>query len=81
MAKIDQLLQIVKKTDATNLHLAAGSVPVIRVNGRLDAVYGVKRVAQFSVNVHRLCGGIGAAIRSYRYRLRNPSGRGAVAVL
>jgi Tfp pilus assembly pilus retraction ATPase PilT len=81
MAKLDQLLQIVKEADATDLHLAAGSVPVIRVNGDLDVVYGVKRVTQFSVNVHRLCGGIGAAIRSCRYRLRNPSGRGLIAVL
>jgi twitching motility protein PilT len=36
MAKLDQLLQIVKKADATDLHLAAGSVPVIRVNGCLE---------------------------------------------
>jgi twitching motility protein PilT len=36
MAKIDQLLQIVKEADATDLHLAAGSVPIIRVNGQLE---------------------------------------------
>ncbi len=36
MAKIDQLLKIVKDAHATDLHLAAGSVPVIRVNGRLE---------------------------------------------
>jgi len=81
MAKLDQLLQIVKEADATDLHLAAGSVPVIRINGDLNVVYGVKRVARFSVNVYRMCSGIGVAIRSYRYRLRNPSGRGPVAVL
>jgi len=36
MPKIDQLLSIVKKADATDLHLAAGSVPVIRIGGRLE---------------------------------------------
>jgi len=36
MAKIDQLLQIVKEAKATDLHLAAGSVPIIRVNGQLE---------------------------------------------
>jgi len=66
MAKIDQLLQIVKEADATDLHLATGSVPVIRVNGDLDVVYGVKRGARFSVNIYRMFGGIGAAIRSCR---------------
>ncbi len=81
MAKLDQLLQIVKEADATDLHLAAGSVPVIRINGDLNVVYGVKRVARFSVNVFRMCGGIGAAIRSCRCRRRNSSGRGPVAVL
>ncbi len=81
MAKIDQLLQIVKEADATDLHLAVGNVPVIRVNGDLDVVYGVKRVARFSVNVYRMCVGIGAAIRSCRRRRRTPSGRGPVAVL
>jgi len=73
MTKIDQLLQIVKEADATDLHLAAGSVPVIRVNGDLDVVYGIKRVARYSVNVYRMCGGIGAAIRSCRRRRRNPA--------
>lgn len=81
MAKLDQLLQIVKEADATDLHLAAGSVPVIRINGDLNVVYGVKRVARFSVNVYRMCGGIGVAIRSCRRRRRNSSGRGPVAVL
>jgi len=81
MAKLDQLLQIVKEADATDLHLAAGSVPVIRINSDLNVVYGVKRVARFSVNVYRMYGGIGAAIRSYRRRRRNSSGRGPVAVL
>ena len=37
MAKIDQLLQIVKEIDTSDLHLAVGSVPVIRVKGDLDA--------------------------------------------
>ena len=36
MARIDQLLEIVKKADASDLHLAVGSVPLIRVNGRLE---------------------------------------------
>jgi len=36
MAKIDQLLEIVKKADASDLHLAVGSVPIIRINGRLE---------------------------------------------
>jgi len=36
MAKIDQLLQIVKDADASDLHLASGSVPVVRVNGQLE---------------------------------------------
>jgi twitching motility protein PilT len=36
MAKIDQLLKIVQEAKATDLHLAAGSVPVIRVNGQLE---------------------------------------------
>ena len=81
MAKLDQLLQIVKEADATDLHLAAGSVPVIRINGDLNVVYGVKRVARFSVNVYQMCGGIRAAIRSCCRRRRNPSGCGPVAVL
>ncbi len=98
MAKIDQLLQIVKDADATDLHLTAGSVPVIRVNGRLektrhktltsenikqlvyeiltddqirqleknsdlDVAYGVKGVSRFRINIYRMYGGIGAAIR------------------
>jgi Tfp pilus assembly pilus retraction ATPase PilT len=81
MAKIDQFLQIVKDTNATNLHLAAGSVPVIRINGDLNVVYGIKRVARFSVNVYRMCGGIGAAIRSCCRRRRNPSSHRPIAVL
>ena len=36
MAKIDQLLQIVKDANASDLHLAVGSVPIVRVNGRLE---------------------------------------------
>jgi len=81
MAKLDQLLQIVKEADATALHLAAGSVPVIRVNGDLNVVYGVKRVARFSLNVYQMCCGIGAAIRSCRRRRRNPSSHRPIAVL
>ena len=36
MAKIDQLLEIVKKADASDLHLSVGSVPLIRINGNLE---------------------------------------------
>ncbi|MCX6825986.1 MAG: ATPase, T2SS/T4P/T4SS family, partial [candidate division Zixibacteria bacterium] len=36
MAKIDQLLQIVKEANATDLHLMAGEVPFIRVHGQLE---------------------------------------------
>ena len=36
MAKIDQLLEIVKSADATDIHLVGGSVPVIRVDGQLE---------------------------------------------
>ena len=36
MAKTDQLLQIVKETGTSDLHLAVGSGPIIRVNGDLD---------------------------------------------
>ena len=35
MAKIDQLLEIVKKANASDLHLVAGSVPMIRKDGNL----------------------------------------------
>ncbi|NOY88586.1 MAG: type IV pilus twitching motility protein PilT [FCB group bacterium] len=36
MATIDQLLQIIKEAKASDLHLVAGSVPVIRVKGQLE---------------------------------------------
>lgn len=36
MPKIDQLLTVVQKAKASDLHLAAGSVPMIRVNGVLE---------------------------------------------
>lgn len=36
MAKIHQLLQIVKSANATDLHLASGSMPIVRVNGHLE---------------------------------------------
>jgi twitching motility protein PilT len=36
MAKIDQLLKIVKEANASDLHLTVGSVPIIRVNGQLE---------------------------------------------
>lgn len=36
MAKIDQLLHIVRDAHASDLHLAAGSVPVVRVAGKLE---------------------------------------------
>ncbi|MDD4052723.1 MAG: ATPase, T2SS/T4P/T4SS family, partial [candidate division Zixibacteria bacterium] len=36
MPKIDQLLEIVTSANATDLHLTAGSVPVVRINGRLE---------------------------------------------
>jgi twitching motility protein PilT len=36
MAKIDQLLEIVKQANASDLHLNVGTVPIIRVNGILE---------------------------------------------
>jgi len=36
MARIDQLLEIVKSAQASDLHLVAGSVPVVRINGELE---------------------------------------------
>ena len=36
MAKINQLLEIVKEFKASDLHLTSGSVPIIRVNGQLE---------------------------------------------
>ncbi len=39
MAKIDQLLKIVKQANASDLHLATGSVPMVRVNGRLEKTH------------------------------------------
>lgn len=36
MPRIDQLLKIVKSARASDLHLAAGTVLVIRLNGRLE---------------------------------------------
>jgi len=36
MARIDHLLEIVKSAHATDLHLVAGSVPVVRINGELE---------------------------------------------
>jgi len=36
MARIDQLIEIISKADATDLHIAAGTVPVVRVEGRLE---------------------------------------------
>jgi twitching motility protein PilT len=36
MAQIDEILKIVKSAGATDLHLVAGSVPVVRVDGRLE---------------------------------------------
>ena len=36
MPKIDELLRIVKQANATDLHLAAGCVPMIRVKGELQ---------------------------------------------
>lgn len=36
MPKIDQILKIVKSANASDLHLVAGSVPIIRVNGQLE---------------------------------------------
>lgn len=36
MPKIEKLLEIVKSAGASDLHLAAGSVPMIRVNGILE---------------------------------------------
>ncbi len=36
MATIDNLLAIIKEAEASDLHLTAGSVPVVRVNGQLE---------------------------------------------
>jgi len=36
MPKIDQLLEIVKSANASDLHLTAGGVPVVRVDGQLS---------------------------------------------
>ncbi len=36
MATIDNLLAIIKDAEASDLHLTAGSVPVVRVNGQLE---------------------------------------------
>lgn len=36
MPRIDQLLKIVKLAKASDLHLVAGSVPMIRLNPRLE---------------------------------------------
>ena len=42
MAKIDQLLQIVKQANASDLHLNVGSVPIIRVHGQLEKTHSGK---------------------------------------
>lgn len=42
MAKIDQLLEIIKKADASDLHLNVGSVPIVRVHGRLEKTHSAK---------------------------------------
>jgi twitching motility protein PilT len=36
MAQIDELLQIVKSVEATDLHLVSGSVPMVRIGGELE---------------------------------------------
>lgn len=36
MAQIDELLQVIKTADASDLHLVAGSVPMIRIGGLLE---------------------------------------------
>ncbi len=36
MPKIDELLRIIKEASASDLHLSAGSVPIVRVHGRLE---------------------------------------------
>lgn len=36
MPRIDEILEIVKTANASDLHLAAGSVPVVRINGQLE---------------------------------------------
>ncbi|MFH1687082.1 MAG: type IV pilus twitching motility protein PilT [bacterium] len=36
MPRIDELLNIVKTADASDLHLVAGCVPMVRVNGQLE---------------------------------------------
>lgn len=35
MAKLDELLRLMKKQDASDLHLASGSAPYLRVNGEM----------------------------------------------
>ena len=44
--RIDDLLQMAMSFGASDLHLRAGSYPVIRVNGELRPVSGVNRLAQ-----------------------------------
>ena len=39
MAKIDRLLEIVKSANASDLHLIAGSVPMIRIDGQLEKTH------------------------------------------
>ncbi|MEA3297830.1 MAG: type IV pilus twitching motility protein PilT [candidate division Zixibacteria bacterium] len=46
MSKIDQLLKIVKKADASDLHLVAGSVPMIRKDGNLAKTRHKKLTAE-----------------------------------
>ncbi len=46
MAKLNQLLQIVREADASDLHLASGSVPVIRVAGKLEKTSGKRLGAE-----------------------------------
>lgn len=45
-AKIDELLRMAMSFGASDLHLRAGSFPVIRVNGELRPVSGISRLDQ-----------------------------------
>ena len=44
LKSIDELLGVLVEQNASDLHLAAGSPPVIRVNGRLQRVPGIEKL-------------------------------------
>src|SRR5687767_1385428 len=45
-SRIDDLLQMAMSFGASDLHLRAGSFPVIRINGELRPLMGVNRMSQ-----------------------------------